>query len=132
MESDTLGDLGNVRVRAGKFSLAVKDHREQLQMAEGLAQPREIANALMNLAVSLVHVKSYNEALSHAERAILAYRKMGNRIAEEEGKQRLVEAVQTTGDEQSRAELRLWAEEFPPGATTRDDRGAGSRRHARS
>jgi tetratricopeptide (TPR) repeat protein len=112
--ANALGDLGNVLVSAGKFSLAVKDHREQLQIAEGLAQPREIASALINLAVSLLHVNSYDEARRCAERAISVYRKMNNQIAAEEEKQRLVKAIQTIEDEQSQADLLLWAQEFTP------------------
>src|SRR5271157_1376675 len=47
--ANALGELGNALVALGKVAEGRVYHLEQLQLAETLSQPREIANALVNL-----------------------------------------------------------------------------------
>ena len=64
-----------------KSRKALGYHREQLRTAETINQPEEIAQALVNLSISLLHVNMAADAVARRDQAVTIYEQIGNRAA---------------------------------------------------
>jgi hypothetical protein len=68
-EANALGDLGNALPDLCRTSEALRYHRKQLRISETTNQPGEVAQALVNLSISLLHVNM--EAAAPGEYSVM-------------------------------------------------------------